>query len=297
MKSKTYFELIISDVASSDEDDVTMLCLDYGAQGVSQKLAWVQQDAVYTPEIIIKDFIDLSAYFETRPHTELLGKLAERFPNTKNVTVERPVEDWMEGWKKHFKPFQLVGPFWVVPSWLEAPVEAEIILSIDPGMAFGTGTHATTQIASQIIYEMREELVAKTAIDVGTGTGILALALSHLGCSEVEGTEIDEMARETAVENIELNRPNVVKILDYQIEQVDRQYDLVVANIIDGVLIQIKSDLLRMCKPEGKILVTGILDERRETFLLQFLTGTEFTIEKSLQKDEWWGFLLKREAL
>lgn len=296
MKSTTYFELIISNVPSAHEDDISMLCLDFGAQGVSQKLSWVQQDAVYTPEIIEKDFIDLSAYFEVRPDAELINKLAKDFEGTSSVVVERPTEDWMEGWKKHFKPFQLVGPFWVVPSWLAPPPEAEIILSIDPGMAFGTGTHATTQIASQIIYEMKEDLIGRSAIDVGTGTGILALEMSHLGCSEVEGTEIDEMARETAAENIDLNRPNVVKILDYQIEEVDRKYDLVVANIIDGVLIQIKNDLLRMCKPEGKILVTGILDERREMFLLQFLTGTEFTVEKSLHKDEWWGFLLKREA-
>ncbi len=295
MKTKSYFELIISHVPSNFEDDVTTLCLEYGAQGVSQKLEWVQQDAVYTPEILEADFIDLSVYFEIAPSSELVKKIKASFEGVQTTVLEKPVEDWMEGWKKHFAPFALVGPFWVVPSWLEAPPEAKVVLRIDPGMAFGTGTHATTQIASQLIYEMKDSLISSTAIDVGTGTGILALVLSHLGAEFVECTEIDEMARETAVENIELNRPNTVKILDYQIEEVEKQYDLVVANIIDGVLIQIKKDLLRMCKPHGKILVTGILDERRETFLLQFLTGTDFTIEKSLQKDEWWGFLLKRE--
>jgi ribosomal protein L11 methyltransferase len=294
---QTYFELIISNVPAHLEDDVTTLCLESGAQGVSQKLAWVQQDAVYTPEIIEKDFIDLSAYFDSRPDLELLAKIAEQFSGTQTELLEKPTEDWMEGWKKHFKPFQLVGPFWVVPSWLQPPPEAEVILKIDPGMAFGTGTHATTQIASQLIYDMREEIKGLTAIDVGTGTGILALTLSHLGAEEVEATEIDEMARETAKENIKLNEPNAVKILDYQIEEVEKQFDLVVANIIDGVLVQIKKDLVRMCAPQGKILVTGILEERRETFLLQFLTGTDLVIERSLQKDEWWGFLLKHKDL
>lgn len=296
MKRLTYFEVIISDLSSQLEDEIAVICIGFGAEGVSRKIPWIQRDSVYTPEIVEEEVITLSAYFSERPSSEILPAVKELAPNVKIEVQEKPVEDWMEEWKKHFKPFRIVGPFWVVPSWLEAPSEAEVILKIDPGMAFGTGTHETTQIAAEIIYNLRENVIGRTALDIGTGTGILALILSHLGAASVKATEIDEIARETAIENIEINRPNVVEVLSSQVENVQEQFDFVIANIIDGVLIQLKAELLRVTKPGGYLILTGVLDERREEFLLKFLTGAELETIQSIQKGEWWGFVLRQKG-
>lgn len=290
---KYYYQLLVNSVPSAHEDEISYLCIEAGAQGVSQNLQFVQHDAVYTPEIIEQESVNLVAYFESEPPLELIPQIHELVPDCEIEVRQKPHEDWMEGWKKHFRPFRLAGDFWIVPSWLEAPPEAKKVLRIDPGMAFGTGTHATTQIASEFLAQQKDLSQNKKVLDVGTGTGVLALICDFSGASQVDATEIDEMARKTAAENIQINNSKV-NVLEHQIEQIEENYELVIANIIDGVLLQIKRDLIRLTSTDGRLLLTGILDERREAFLLQFLTDTDFVVEKSMQKDEWWGYLLKR---
>lgn len=294
---KTFFVLQLRQVPRHVEEDVSALCLEAGAQGVSQNLSFIQRDLVYNPEILDTPFVTLDVYFESPPNEDLINNIRSFCPDLEYEVIERPHEDWMEGWKKHFKPFKLVGPFWIVPSWLQAPDEAEIVLSIDPGMAFGTGTHATTQIAAQMIYESRSLFHAEQmALDVGTGTSVLAMLFSHLGFKAVDATEIDPIARETAIENIEINKLQNVNVLQGQIEDITRKYDWVVANIIDGVLLGLKGELLRVTKSGGYLLLTGILDERKDDFLLKFTTGAPIELVKSMQKDEWWGFLFRMKT-
>lgn len=292
--ANTYFLFQIRGIPRSLEEPVSTICLDSGAQGVSQNLSFVQRDLVYNPEIIETSNITLDVYFESRPDEEIINQIRELHPSMEYEIIEKPNEDWMEGWKKHFKPFQLFGPFWVVPSWLQIPEEAEVVLRIDPGMAFGTGTHATTQIASQLIVESQHLFKNKaSALDVGTGTGILAMLFAHLGFSKTDGTEIDPIARETAEENVKINSHTNVHILPIQIEEITEKYDCVVANIIDGVLMGLKGELLRVTKPGGYLILTGILDERKDEFLLKFTTGAPVELVRSIQKDEWWGYLLR----
>jgi ribosomal protein L11 methyltransferase len=209
--------------------------------------------------------------------------------------IEEAHKDWLEEWKKGFKPFPLVGPFWVVPSWFEAPAEAEIPLAIDPGMAFGTGTHATTQMAAALlhrVFKKTEGAKAKQVIDVGTGTAILAILARLSGAERVVGIDIDPEATRVARENIERNQVSGVEVQDLLLEEVRESFDLVVANIIDGVLLNLKQDLVRVLKYDGKMILTGILEERENQFIDEFLQGTDLKIELRLAKDEWVGFLL-----
>lgn len=116
------------------------------------------------------------------------------------------------------------------------------------------------------------------------------------GIPEVEATEIDPMARETAVVNLGLNDLQRVKVHDVQIEELAGPYDLVVANIIDGILVRLREDLFRLTRPGGLILVTGILEERRADFLLRFQYGLDLRLLKEESQDEWWGYLFRRES-
>ena len=193
-------------------------------------------------------------------------------------------------------PFNLVGPYWVVPSWISTPVSVDHTLLIDPGMAFGTGTHATTKMASAFLNKVAKELPDKaelSLLDVGTGTAILAMLAQRLGFGLVTGIEIDPEASRVANENVKLNKLDDIDIRDSLLEEIDETFDVVIANIIDGVLIHLKKDLMRVLTPGGDLFLTGILVEREEFFFEKFIEGSGLKVVRRLEKDEWVGYWLQ----
>ncbi len=279
------------------EDVVTGHSFECGASGVSEALAYSQPDLTYDPDILAVKSHDMDVFFEKRPGSEFFDQLREWIPNLKWEISEEEHKDWLAEWKKGFVPFQIVGPYWIVPSWLEAPPEAEKPINIDPGMAFGTGTHATTKMASYFVHKMGQTLKPGqqySLIDVGTGTALLAMIASKEGVQRVLGIEIDPEARRVARENIERNGlADQIEISDQLIEDVEEEFDFVVANIIDGVLIQLKDELLRVLKPGGQIFLTGILLEREDDFFAEFIEKSPLKLVRRIEKDEWVGFWLK----
>ncbi len=290
---KSYFRVRLFNVPSNKEDDITYHCMESGATGISEALAYSQPDLTYDPDIIHKRAHDLDVYFESAPPREFFEGLKNLVPNQQHETKEEEHRDWLHEWKKGFVPFQLAGPYWVVPSWMDSPVQKEHAITIDPGMAFGTGTHATTKMASYFVQKLCSKLERPsdaTMIDVGTGTGILAMLAKKQGVGKVIGIEIDPEARRVARENIKLNGLDSIEVPDLLLEEVREKYDIVVANIIDGVLIQIKNDLLKVLKPGGQLFLTGILLEREETFFKGFLEKSDLKIIRRIEEDEWVGF-------
>lgn len=296
-----YLSILIKNVPASCEDMVTEAAFSYGASGVVEELQFTQTSDKYTPEIVESDFHDLNVFFEKVPSEEFYLKIEALVPAS---TIEKKVEenkDWLEEWKKGFEPFLLAEPFWVVPSWkknqwLEKSQQKAIY--IDPGMAFGTGTHATTQLAAELVVKNFEACSPGSVLDVGTGTGILAMLAKSSGAEKVVATEIDEMAREVARENCRDNQLSEIEVPDHQVEEIERHFDLVIANIIDGILLSIKDALLERMKEKGSLILTGILTERAEDFKKEFLKSTNLQIIKEVRKDEWIGLLLKnKEAL
>lgn len=297
MESKTYFRVRLKKIPSSLEAEVTELSFNHGCSGISEVLSYIQKDLVYDPELRPQRFRDVDVFFTQAPPAEFFDQLKELSSDVSSEIHEEVHKDWLEEWKKGFKPFPLVGPFWVVPSWFEAPKEAETPLSIDPGMAFGTGTHATTQMAAALIHRILKRKPSSAewdAIDVGTGTAILAMLARLSGARRVVGLDIDPEARRVARENVERNLIDHIEIQDQSLEEVRDSFDLVIANIIDGVLLQLKEDLCRVVRPGGYLILTGILEERENDFIDQFLEGTQLKIEWRLAKDEWVGFLLSK---
>lgn len=295
MEKQTYFRVRVRKIPSNIEIEATEIGFEYGCSGISEVLSYVQKDLVYDPEIRPQRFRDVDVFFSERPPTKYFEALQNLSVNINWEIIEEEHKDWLEEWKKGFKPFPLVGPFWVVPSWFETPKEAEKPLFIDPGMAFGTGTHATTQMAAAFTHRIFKKKKLENfwqVIDVGTGTAILAMLARLSGAERVVGIDIDPEARRVARENVLRNKIESIEILETPLEEIRESFDVVIANIIDGVLLKLKGDLCRIMKHNGYLILTGVLEERENSFIDDFLRDTDLKIDLRLSKEEWVGYLI-----
>ena len=296
--STTYFRVRLSHVPRVQEQEITTFCFSFQALGISEVLDFSQPDLTYDPSLIPRRLLELDIFFEAKPKAEFFSELLKINSQIIMLENEEETKDWLSEWKKGFNPFKLVGPVWVVPSWIEKPADVEIEIKIDPGMAFGTGTHATTKMASYFIHKLaieNKDLVPHwTVLDVGTGTAILAVLAEKMKYGYITGIEIDAEARRKARENCELNKTHNVDVSELQLDEIKDQYDVVVANIIDGVLIRLQKDLLRVLKPNGHLFLTGILQERDNLFFEKMIENNPLKVIKRIEKDEWVGYWVQK---
>lgn len=295
MNENSYLRIRLSQLPAELEEIITSHCFDYGATGVTEALVFSQPDLTYDAKPVETASADVDVFFSEEPAKDFYDLLTTHSIQWKSYTEEN--KDWLEEWKKGFEAFRLVGDFWVVPSWLTPPADCKHPIYIDPGMAFGTGTHATTQMMAFFIHKVAQkypsELNSWKMLDVGTGTAILAMLARLEGMGETVGIEIDPEAQRVARENIALNKLDRIEIPTKQIEEIREKFDLVVANIIDGVLINIKKELMRVLKPGGHMLLTGILEERDNHFFEKFIEDSGLQVVRRLEKDEWVGYWVR----
>jgi len=192
-----------------------------------------------------------------------LAELADIFRVPLPVLVSTMIdeEDWGKNWKRHFKPFSIVPGLVIAPTWEDyRPVADEAVITMDPGMAFGTGHHATTSLSLQFL---RRTLVAHRGarlLDVGTGTGILGMAAVLFGAAVVLGIDNDPEAVVAAEENVRRNRlQGQMRISLDPLSTLRDSYEIVVANIVHDVLIDMAGDLSRLTAAGGTLIVSGIL--------------------------------------
>jgi ribosomal protein L11 methyltransferase len=201
-------------------------------------------------------------------------------------------EDWAEGWKKHFHPLR-VGRVVIKPTWRDwnaAPDDLLVVL--DPGMAFGTGLHPTTRLMLQAI--QRRVQPGLEVLDLGTGSGILAIAAARLGAM-VTALDISEVAAEVARDNVVENRlTERISVGTGSIESVrGRQFDVILANIIARVLVELAPDLALALRPEGEVLGSGIIEERADTVRHAF-TAAGLTLTDEEREGDWWLIAARR---
>lgn len=218
--------------------------------------------------------------------------------------IFRPLEekDWAAAWKENYQPFRVGQHLWIQPSWVPLPemneVEAnglkpdDIVLVLDPGMAFGTGTHPTTQMCLQAL----EELVWPGAdlLDVGTGSGILAIAAAKLGAGHLLGVDTDAQAVKTAVANAVQNDVPQIEIRQGSLVDVARQgWDVVVVNILARVIIPLleSGHLLDYVAENGKLVLSGIIAEQREE-VETAVANAGGKIAKTLAMGDWLAFIV-----
>ena len=174
------------------------------------------------------------------------------------TTAQVADQNWVQLTQSQFDPIRITDRLWIVPSWHTAPDASAINIALDPGMAFGTGSHATTQLC----LEWLEQAVTPgcSVIDYGCGSGILAIAAARLGAGHVAAVDIDDKAVEAARDNAQRNAVDIV--LSLSTEGTDRQYDLVVANILTNPLCVLAPALSALVAPGGQLALSGVLDSQ-----------------------------------
>lgn len=203
-------------------------------------------------------------------------------------TKEVLEEDWATAWKKYYHPVRLTRYLTVVPEWESyTPVQAdEKLIRLDPGMAFGTGTHPTTQLTLQAMEAYIRG--GETMLDVGTGSGVLSIAGKYLGAAKVYAYDLDQVAVKSAVANLNLNpiAADVTVEANNLLQGVTQQADLIVANILADIILQLLPDAARLLKVQGKLILSGIISDKRSEIIDRAL-AQELELCEQLQIKDW----------
>lgn len=198
-------------------------------------------------------------------------------------------EDWKDNWKVYFKPAHITKRIVVKPTWenYQKQDSSELVIEIDPGMAFGTGTHPTTTLCVRLL-EKYIESPDEVVLDVGCGSGILAMAAALLGIKTVKGVEIDPVAVEVARENVKLNKLETQVDVFYGdlTKGLDIKADIVVANLMADLVMMLSEDVSKHLKGKSIYISSGILNEKQEQ-VANAIRKCGFEILEILEEGEW----------
>ncbi|EZP76204.1 ribosomal protein L11 methyltransferase [Parageobacillus genomosp. 1] len=204
-------------------------------------------------------------------------------------------EEWATAWKKYYNPVKISEKFTIVPTWeVYEPVSSdELIIELDPGMAFGTGTHPTTVMCIQALEKYVKP--GDTVIDVGTGSGILSIAAAMLGAKSVRALDLDPVAVDSARLNVKLNKVQHIvtvsqnNLLDY----IDERANIIVANILAEIILRFVDDAYRLLEKDGYFITSGIIQAKKQE-VKDGLTAAGFVIEETLVMEDWVAFIAKK---
>lgn len=268
----------------------------YGHGGVA-----IENNSRYNPDegenpspdewVTVKTYLPINASTNERKGRIDIGVKLVAHVSDIEPLQEREVEeeDWQNSWKEHFYVLHLGRNIVIAPTWREyEPKDTDVVISLDPGMAFGTGHHPTTHMC----LEQLENFVkpGMDVLDVGCGSGILSIGAAKLGARYVFGLEIDSVAVNVAKQNVGLNQvEHTVRVVQGSLPHPDvaeQKYDLAVANISAKVISEFAGDLVKATKPGGKILASGIILQNRST-VEDALTAAGATIDEILVEGDW----------
>jgi len=249
-----------------------------------------------------KTIASVSVYLPAeRSVAECISFLRERFAasdlmDAKIETVGVNEEDWANSWKAYYKPIKIGERLVIVPAWEKyTPAEGELIVRMDPGMAFGTGTHETTRLVIKLLETYTKE--GCRMLDVGTGSGILAICASKLGAGECRAYDIDPMAVRVANENIkDSGLTNITCEVSDLLRQVDksRPYDLICANIVADIIIRMTPDVGELMHKDTVLLASGIIMERSDD-VVECFEKHGFRIVERLEENGWCGLAVMKK--
>ena len=223
-----------------------------------------------------------------RRYLKSLQEINPKLPHIETETASIPEQDWGENWKRFFKPLRVGSRFVVKPPWARIRLKrGEIPIEMTPGMAFGTGTHATTKLCMESL-EKRLKKRGLSVLDVGTGSGILSIAAGRLGAGEVLGIDIDQLAVEIARENVSRNQvSDTVRIKKGRIGDIRKRFDLVVANLDFRSLKKMRMALIRHIKRQGFLILSGVLETEEERLRQQYIDTKILQWIETDRKGEW----------
>ena len=200
-------------------------------------------------------------------------------------------QDWHRKWKESFKPFRLSENIIVKPSWEKYNAGPnEKIIEIDPGMAFGTGLHASTRLATELMEQHLSTTPSppRSVLDVGTGTGILAIGAALLDCKNITAIDNDPEAIIAAVDNIRANRmEEFIKASTTDLAELNGPYEMILANIIHNTLVEMAPTLAKLLAPGGILILAGILSGKQAENITDIHNDNGLTMIRTLSSGEW----------
>ena len=210
-----------------------------------------------------------------------------------NITLdEKENQDWSKKWKEKWTVTHVTDKIAVVPSWLEyKPQKDEITITLDPGCAFGTGTHQTTQLCMKALEKYLK--VGDSVADIGTGSGILSVLAKKLGGGKIYGCDIDETVIDVCKENAKVNGITDITFELNSANKIKEKFDFVCANILHFVLAEIMGDLKNIMKPNALMSLSGILDEKKE-MVLSAIERENLKIIETISQDQWISYIVQR---
>jgi ribosomal protein L11 methyltransferase len=304
--SERWLEISLS-VPDQAVDLVCQTLTELGSTGVTAAERTLDTFIVPPPEALAND-PQLRAYFPypedidalcTTVHDALLA-LAKIYPGLKSVSMhhrELADHDWASDWQQNFPPFRVGDRLVIKPSWIEWESSGnECVITLDPGQAFGTGTHATTSLClDAVAAHFATAQAPRTVLDVGTGSGILAMAAAALG-ARVVACDIDPTACRVAAENVGLNDlAGAIDISTTPLQEISGRFDLVLANILAAENIRLAQELVEHTKGGGRLVLSGILIEQEQQVSDGF-SMYPLTLLERAHRDGWTCIVYRREA-
>lgn len=278
--SSILYDLGIENLQIDDYQDV----LDFKK---NQPYWVVIDDEEFTPHdnVIIKAF-----YEDDKVNYDEIEAQIKEFSINNNIGIQisknKEIEDmdWANEWKKYYEPFY-IGNILIKPSWIDIDESDHTVVEINPGMAFGTGLHETTNLCIEQLQELN--LIDKIVLDIGCGSGILSVVSSKLGAKEVFATDIDTLAIEATLENANLNKiSNINAVQGSLLDKVDKKYDVVIANILLNVLDILIPDLPKALKKDGVFICSGLINSQKDN-IVNTLEKNNLEIVEISEKGEW----------
>ena len=277
MAEWTEIKIAINAKDTDKASDIANMVVPYGIyiedySALEEQVQEIAHIDLIDEDLLAKDrnkaFIHIYLEPDVNP-AESLAFLSERYTaegiEHKIETDHTLEEDWRNNWKQFFHPTPVGEKLLIRPTWRDDyDAENRIVLNIDPGLAFGTGSHETTRLCLETIEKYLKD--GDTVLDVGCGSGILAIASLLLGAKSAVGVDIDEVAVRTAVENAELNKVSdrFTAITGDLTEKVSGKYNLVVANIVADAIISLSSGVSEFMNPDSVYIMSGIIDTRAD---------------------------------
>lgn len=239
--------------------------------------------------------VDIKAYFDQDINKDdLILKIQQKLDfmsqfldmGKKEVKINSvDGEDWGNSWKKYYKPIRISDRVVIKPSWEEYQSKpSDIVVELEPGMAFGTGQHETTKLCSKFLEKYVKQ--GDKVLDVGTGTGILSIIAKKLGANQVFAVDIDETCVKVARENCKDNKEQVNVSCGVLEDVKEKDFDVVVANIIANVIIDFAGHLSDYVKKKGYFVASGIIEERKDE-VIEAVTSNGFSLVEVMQDKDW----------
>lgn len=268
-------------------DAVADWIMEQGSTGIAE-----EQDREHPGWVLLKGYLVNDAHAE-----EAAAQIRRRLSNVPELfgcslpdmqVAGLPEQDWNKKWKSFFHPISVTERLVIKPSWSDYHCRpGEVIIELDPGMAFGTGTHPSTRMCLRVIDELVPQLPPEARLlDVGTGSGILAIAGAKLGLRDVVGTDIDHTAVRVARKNAEANRVGERIVFSTDgLSKIAGVFELVVANILPHILIDLRDALIDHTAGKGYVVLSGILNEKSAP--VQEAYEQKLGFVRRLEEEQW----------